>query len=103
MYMYVALNTYCVYTFESGYDLGRVAADWEVHQLRTVVKYILLQHIITLCITDNRSNPVSPEVELSQCLEPREVSSTRYIISSQIENSQVCQVTHTLYLTNLDE
>ena len=102
--MYVALNTYCIYTFESGCDLGRVAADWEVHQLRTIAKYIsLLQHIITLCITDNRSNPVSPEVELSQRLEPRKVSSTRYIISSQIENSQMCQMTHTLYLTNLDE
>lgn len=40
MYMYVALNTYCVYTFESGYDLERVAADWEVHQLRTIAKYV---------------------------------------------------------------
>ena len=64
---------------------------------------MLLQCKITLCITDNRSNPVSPEVELSQCLEPRKVSNTRYIISSQVENSQVCQVTQTLYLTNLDE
>ena len=66
-------------------------------------KIMLLQCKITLCITDNRSNPVSPEVELSQCLEPRKVSNTRYIISSQVENSQVCQVTQTLYLTNLDE
>ena len=56
-----------------------------------------------MCVTDNRSNPISPEIELSQCLEPRKVSDTRYIISSQVENSQVCQVTQTLYLTNLDD